>query len=157
MQETNLTLVAAYLAYIVSEFPELHFSGGVAVVTLGLIMSAFGKTVISSEAEHYLHEFWEMIGRNLEIIIFVLGGMLVALEFSSDESNGEASDILNGFILYLCLHVIRFIVVMAHFPILRFLGYGISFKEALVLVAMAFKGALSLTLGLTIFNDDELN
>lgn len=128
-----------------------------AVVTLGLLMSAYGKAVISSESEHYLHDFWEMLGRNLEIVIFVLGGMLVALELSDNDSGGKAEDVLNGFILYLCMHAIRFIVVMVHLPILKYLGYGMTFKEALVLVAMAFKGALSLTLGLSVYNDTELD
>jgi len=68
-----------------------------------------------------VHEFWELVGRNLEIIAYVLGGILVAIEIEGG-GNLEFSDFLNGFLMYLILHVIRFIVILVHFPILRLLG-----------------------------------
>lgn len=36
----------------------IHISGIISLVTLGLFMSAFGKTRISSEADHAVHAFW---------------------------------------------------------------------------------------------------
>lgn len=59
--------------------------------------------------------------------------------------------------MYLLLHVIRFVVVMAHYPFLRLFGYGMSIREALGLTVLAFKGAITLTLGLTIFRLEDLS
>lgn len=57
MQETNLTLVTAYLLFFVADGTSVKVSGALAVVTYGLYMSAYGKTLISPTVEKGLHGF----------------------------------------------------------------------------------------------------
>ena len=33
-----------------------------ATVVFGLVMSYHGKTAVSPSVEHFMHEFWEMLG-----------------------------------------------------------------------------------------------
>ena len=56
----NLTIVSAYVTYFVAESVDLGFqkNGLVAVITLGLFMSAFSKIRIRTECEHPLNIFW---------------------------------------------------------------------------------------------------
>jgi NhaP-type Na+/H+ or K+/H+ antiporter len=56
--ETNLTFCFAYLVFYVAELPSLHVSGILAIVFLGLYMANTGKTAISAESEHTIHNFW---------------------------------------------------------------------------------------------------
>ena len=73
-------------------------SGIIALVTLGLFMSAFGKTRISSEADHAVHTFWFIINYIYvkikiskrkyivfcaETVIFLLAGILVGIDVIS--------------------------------------------------------------------------
>jgi len=73
-------------------------SGIIALVTLGLFMSAFGKTRISSEADHAVHTFWffhflklsftKVLFRKYivfcaETVIFLLAGILVGIDVIS--------------------------------------------------------------------------
>ena len=52
----NLTIVSAYVTYFVAENVDLGFTknGLVAVISLGLFMSAFSKIRIRTEVEHPL-------------------------------------------------------------------------------------------------------
>lgn len=81
----------------------IQISGIIALVTLGLFMSAFGKTRISSEADHAVHAFWFIIYNNKKIsyfckifnyfrkyivfgaetVIFLLAGILVGINVLS--------------------------------------------------------------------------
>ena len=68
--------------FYIAENVNLGFqiSGIIALVALGLFMSAFGKTRISSEADHAVHVFWKYIVFCAETVIFVLAGILVGVE-----------------------------------------------------------------------------
>lgn len=47
-----ITFVLCYILFWLAEFTAIHVSGILAIVSLGLFMSAFGKTNIYSESEH---------------------------------------------------------------------------------------------------------
>jgi NhaP-type Na+/H+ or K+/H+ antiporter len=56
--EVNLTLCFAYLTFFVAEHPEIHVSGILALVALGLYMTQGAKNKISTESEHAVHNVW---------------------------------------------------------------------------------------------------
>lgn len=55
MLECNLTICFAYVTYYVAEMPEVHVSGILALVVLGLYMTKKGKLSISSVSEVAVH------------------------------------------------------------------------------------------------------
>lgn len=154
VQEINLTLLASYLLFFVSE--QVHFSGAIATVTFGLFMSAVGKTTISASSEEKVHDFWLLAGHNIEALVFMLGGMILGSQ-AMGESYIESYDVPLLFIVFVLLHVIRAIVVAVHFPWLRRMGYGLSFKEAVVLALAGLKGAIAITLSLLMYHNEELS
>jgi NhaP-type Na+/H+ or K+/H+ antiporter len=156
VQETNLTLVTAYLLFFTSEGTMIHVSGTIATVTYGLIMSAWGKTVISPSVEEKIHSFWMLIGHNIEAIVFILGGMLIGHQMMTDSDIG-ATDVGRLFECFIFLHLIRAVVIAIHFPLLRKLGYGLSLKEAFVLVLAGLKGASSIMLTLLVYYNRNLD
>jgi len=67
--EISVIIAAAYLTFYLAEH-FLHVSGVLGLVALGLAMASVGKTRISPEVEHFLHEFWELFAFIANTIIF---------------------------------------------------------------------------------------
>ena len=59
-------------------------------------------------------------------------------------------------LLYLFVQLSRAIVVIVLFPGLALSGYGLSWKEAIILVWSGLRGAVALTLALTVSVSDSL-
>ena len=57
----NVTFIGAYLTFYIAEFTWVKVSGILAVVTLGLYMSAVGKRKIYPESEHAMHHVWSYV------------------------------------------------------------------------------------------------
>jgi len=149
--ETLLTVVTTYLLFFTADATSIHFSGALATVTFGLYMSAYGKTLISPLVEKTVHEFWKLLGTCFEALTMILGGMLMGHFFMNFE-HLEYSDIGALFGLFALLHVVRAITVLLHWPLLRVLGYGCTYKEMLVLICGALKGTISIALALMVFH-----
>lgn len=54
----TVTFVSCYITFYIAEFTFLKVSGILAIVSLGLFMSAFGKVSIYPESEHAVHTVW---------------------------------------------------------------------------------------------------
>jgi NhaP-type Na+/H+ or K+/H+ antiporter len=153
--ETNLTLITAYLIFYTAEATPLHVSGAIATVTFGLYMSAYGKTLISPNVEHTVHSFWTIIGKNIEAIIFVIAGILLGRYFYNSEiSLSDAGMMISLFVI---LHVVRGLVILIHYPILKRIGYGLNWKEAIVLTVGALKGTIAIALGLIVYRSENVD
>ena len=150
--ETLLTLITTYLLFYTAELPSVHVSGAFAVVTLGLYMSAYGKTFISPLIEKNLHEFWSFIGTVTECLILILGGMLLG-HFLIDFESLHSEDIGYLFALFALLHVVRAVIIVLHWPLLRLFGYGCSTKDLIVLIVGALKGTFSTALSLLVYHN----
>ncbi len=74
--ETTLTVAAPYLVFIAGE-QFLHVSGVVAVVTLGLCVSAWGKTALTPENWRHLQNVWEQIAFWAGSLVFILAAIVV--------------------------------------------------------------------------------
>ena len=153
LQQTNLTIVTTYLLFYVADGTSVHVSGALAVVTFGLYMSLYGKTLISPLVEKNMHDFWMLIATCMESLIFIMGGMLLGMHFVESNNHLEAADIGKMLALYCLLHFIRGAAIFSHYPLLENLGYGINSKEAIVLTLSGLKGAISTALALIAYND----
>ena len=61
--------------------PCVQMSGVLAVVCYGLVFaSPYGKVRIDADVEHFLHEFWAMVGHLVNTLIFILSGALILLK-----------------------------------------------------------------------------
>lgn len=73
-----------------------------------------------------------------------------------DKSTITSDDWIKMFIFYLCMIVMRFIMVAVFYKLLATHGYGLSSKEFWVLIWGGLRGALGLTLALMVGVDMEL-
>jgi NhaP-type Na+/H+ or K+/H+ antiporter len=153
--EFNITIIAAYLLFWICEYGKVHFSGALALVSYGLFMSAYGKTLISPSVEERLKELLELLSRNVESLVFIIAGILFANISINESSELDTKDYYVLFILFPLTYLIRFVVLLVHFPVLRYFGYGLSWKELIVLCFAGMKGVISVGLALIASHDDH--
>lgn len=145
MVEITLTLVLAYAAMIIAE-GVFHVSGVMAIVTAGLWMHAQGRTRISPEVFHFLHQFWQMLAYIANTLIFLLVGLVVAIQVES-ASWRDLGLVLGA---YVGVMVLRFLITFAFLPLMNRMGDRISPAQVTVMSWGGLRGAVSLALALVI-------
>jgi len=149
--EITVIVAAAYLTFFVAEH-FLHVSGVLGLVALGLMMAGVGRTRISPEVEHFLHEFWELAAFIANTLIFVIVGVVIA-----NNSQFTGDDFLKLFIIYIGVHVVRAIVILILYPVMRRAGYGLPKKDAIVVWYGALRGAIGLALALIVAAETSID
>ncbi len=149
--EITLTIVGAYVTFAVAE--SIHVSGVVALVSLALMFSTVGRMKISPEISHFLHQFWEVMTYIANTLIFLVVGIIIAtyVDFESPEM------FLILAVLYILLMLIRAVSVWVLMPILAHIGVGITNQKATVLVWSGLRGAVALSLALSIAQDSRIS
>lgn len=144
-----LTFITCYISFYCSEFTFLGVSGILCIVSLGLFMSAFGKSKIYAESEHAIHTVWGFAQYSCETLIFLLTGILIGIEMI-EKSTITFDDWIKMLIFWVLMIVMRFVMVFTLYPILSRTGYGLELTEAVVLCYGGLRGALGLTLSLMV-------
>lgn len=145
--EITLSVAAAYITFIVAE--TLHVSGVVALVTLALVFSTLGRTRISPEISHFLHQFWEIMTYMANTLIFLIVGIVIMTHTTFDSPQLW---IALG-VLYILLTLIRAASVWTLMPLLKRIGVGFNRQKATALVWGGLRGAVSLSLALSLAQD----
>ncbi|MEX2597637.1 MAG: cation:proton antiporter [Salibacteraceae bacterium] len=148
MVEISVVVAAAYISFYVAE-DFLHVSGVLALVALGLLVGGFGRSSISPQVEHFMHEFWELAGFIANCLIFLIVGFVIA-----ERTEFTLNDFLILFIVYAGVHVVRAIVMFALYPFMKNTGYGLPKKDAIVVWYGALRGAIALALALIVVGVD---
>ncbi len=147
--EISIMIAAAYVTFFIAEH-FIHVSGVLALVAFGLAMAGRGKTRISPEVEHFLHEFWELAAFIANTLIFIIVGMVIA-----QRTKFTPNDFILLGILYIAIHIIRAFMIVILYPFMRKAGYGLPKKDAYVLWYGALRGAVGLALALVVAGVDE--
>jgi hypothetical protein len=91
-------------------------------------MGLIGKVNLTSESRHLLHFFWEFIAYTAETIIFLLTGNIIGTKFMilKDEITRNFINIViiayDGWMIipiFIFLNLIRFLIVIVFYPILK--------------------------------------
>jgi len=149
--EIPLTLALAYTAMLVAE-DLFHVSGIMAIVMAGLWMASKGRTRISPEVTHSLHDFWGMLGYIANTVIFFLVGFAITFQIKSVEW-AEVGIVL---MIYVAIMVIRLSVLYIMRPPLALVGEKMSTPKLLVVSWGGLRGAVSLALALTVSQIAEI-
>ncbi|EMS63349.1 Sodium/hydrogen exchanger 7 [Triticum urartu] len=149
--EISLTLAVSYIAFFTAQ-DALEVSGVLAVMTLGMFYAAFAKTAFKGDSQQSLHHFWEMVAYIANTLIFILSGVVIADGILQDNIHFERHGTSWGFLLllYVFVQISRAVVVGVLYPLLRHFGYGMDIKEATVLVWSGLRGAVALSLSLSV-------
>jgi NhaP-type Na+/H+ or K+/H+ antiporter len=150
LTEISLSISAAYLTFFIAE--TLHVSGVMSLVALALTFATLGKTRISPEVSHFLHQFWEMMAYVANTLIFLIVGIVIAVNATPDSPQLWFTLGL----LYLVLIAIRALAVWSLAPILARIGVGFTREKGAVLVWGGLRGAISLSLALSLAQDPDI-
>ena len=145
--EISLIVSAAYLTFFVAEH-FLGISGVLALVSLGVVMASVGRTRISPEVQHFLHEFWEITAFIANVLIFVIVGVVIA-----QRTNPTGEDYLILLLVYGIIHLVRAANMAIFYPLMKKTGYGLPKKDAYVVFWGALRGAIGLALALVVAGD----
>ena len=149
--EITAIIAAAYLTFFIAEH-FLHVSGVLALVAFGLVMASYGRTKISPEVQHFLHEFWELAAFIANTLIFLIVGVVIA-----ERTVFTLNDFIVLGLLYIGIFIIRAIVIALFFPLMKKFGYGITKDNAYVLWYGALRGAIGLALALIIAGSESID
>jgi NhaP-type Na+/H+ or K+/H+ antiporter len=149
MVEISAVVGAAYLTFYVAE-EFMGVSGVLALVALGLMIGGFGRSSISPQVEHFMHEFWELAGFIANCLIFLIVGFVIA-----ERTEFTANDFMVLGIIYVGIHVIRAFVILISYPFMKNSGYGLPVKDAIVVWYGALRGAIGLALALMVAGIDS--
>ncbi|XP_052204613.1 sodium/hydrogen exchanger 7 isoform X5 [Diospyros lotus] len=149
--EIALTLTVSYIAFFTAQ-EGADVSGVLAVMTLGMFYAAFARTAFKGDGQQSLHHFWEMVAYIANTLIFILSGVVIAEGVLGNDKLFENHGNSWGYLilLYILIQVSRMVVVGVLFPFLRYFGYGLDWKEAIILVWSGLRGAVALSLSLSV-------
>ncbi|XP_014671188.1 PREDICTED: sodium/hydrogen exchanger 10-like [Priapulus caudatus] len=147
--EITITLAATYVTFYVGE-AVLEVSGVLAVVVLGITLSA-ERTVISPEVEGSLHRFWEMLAYLANTLIFILVGVVITEQAMNDINEKDWFYML---VLYFGVNIIRGITITLFSPVLKHMGYGLTWRDATVMTWGGLRGAVCVALSLLVYRTD---
>ena len=147
MIEITVVLVTSYAVFFICEH-FFHVSGVLGLVALGIVMAGIGRTRISPEVEHFMHEFWELIAFVANVIIFIVVGVVIA-----QNANPTGMDFLILGLVYVGIHLVRAINMGTFYPIMKKAGYGLPGKDAVVVWWGALRGAIGLALALVVYTE----
>lgn len=150
--EITITLASTYLTFYVVEV-WCGMSGVMAVVVLGLTLSA-ERTSISPEVEAFLHRFWEMLAYLANTLIFMLVGVVITEKALSSVGG---TDWVLLIALYCAINVIRACIIALFSPLLKRIGYGLTWRSATVMAWGGLRGAVGLALALMVSQNSLLD
>ena len=148
--EITAIIGSAYLTFFIAE--SFHLSGVIGLVTLGLIMAGRGKTRISPEVGHFLHEFWVLAAFIANTLIFIIVGVIIA-----HRTRFEMEDFIDLAIVYVGIHIIRGFIIFVLFPLMRKIGYGVTVKDSIVLWWGGLRGVIGLAMALIVAETSSID
>jgi NhaP-type Na+/H+ or K+/H+ antiporter len=147
MIEITVVLVTSYAVFFICEH-FFHVSGVLGLVALGIVMAGIGRTRISPEVEHFMHEFWELVAFVANVIIFIVVGVVIA-----QNANPTGMDFVILGLVYMAIHLVRAINMGVFYPLMKKAGYGLPSKDAIVVWWGALRGAIGLALALVVYSE----
>jgi NhaP-type Na+/H+ or K+/H+ antiporter len=153
--EVTITLVTSYLLYFTCEFSGAGVSGILGLLSMGLYMSAWGKSTISHESEEKMHHIWKFLSFAFESLLFILAGIIIGVKiFAEDYITGE--DWGKHFAFLFLMEINRGLMVLILYPFLYYWGYRISWRQAIVITHAGLRGGIAMCLALIVQGEDEL-
>ncbi|XP_050356279.1 sodium/hydrogen exchanger 10-like [Nymphalis io] len=144
----TVTLAGAYLTFYIGE-KYFYVSGLLATVITGVMVSK-RKSTVAGDVEHIVAHFWNILAHLANTLVFTMVGVVIFEKLSYVISVRQVSLI---FVTYTTVFFSRLLVYSVMTPILRHIGYGISWQHSMACVWGGLRGPLSLCLALIVLQN----
>ena len=142
--QNSIIIVASYITFILAQ-SYLNVSGVIALVTFGLTVNNVGRPRLKPEVNKFMVQFWELMAYMANTLIFIIVGVVIALKVDVTWRS-----LLFLLIVYIGVNIVRLLMILLLFPIMKKTGYGLSHRESFILAWGGLRGALGLTLALMV-------
>ena len=152
--EVTLTFLAAFATYLLAE--HFQFSGILAVVTTGLILSYYSANIFSNESRIMIYAVWDVVVFILTGLVFILIGLQLKSVIKGIEMYSSGELIFYGLLISFAVIIVRFLFVIPAAFIPRIVSRRIREKEAfdfrnVIIVGWAgMRGVVSIAAALAI-------
>ncbi|XP_063244870.1 sodium/hydrogen exchanger 10-like isoform X10 [Bacillus rossius redtenbacheri] len=144
-RKTIVILSVSYITFFVAE--ELIWSCGVLQVSLLGIFVGFLKTGFDEKMESTLKHTWESVCQFSETFVFVIIGISI---MRNAVHKILLKDFLRALFTYIVCNTSRAVMYVVLLPVLQHIGYGFSFRDAIIAVLGSQYGILSILLSLMV-------
>lgn len=144
MIQNSVIILSAYVTFILSQY-YLGVSGVIALVAFGLTVSYTGKPRLRPQVNMFMGKFWELLSHIANTLIFIIVGVIIAEKVEFTWTNFGVL-----LIIYVGLNLIRWLMVMMLYPVMKRMGYGLNQRESFILSWGGLRGALGMTLALMV-------
>ena len=150
MIQNSVIILSAYATFIHAQY-YLGVSGVIALVVFGLTITYTGKPRFKPQVNEFMEQFWELLTYIANTLIFIIVGIVIA-----EKVNVTWKTIGILMLLYLGLNLIRFVMIMLLYPVLKRIGYGLTRRESVILTWGGLRGALGMVLALIVSYTPEI-
>jgi NhaP-type Na+/H+ or K+/H+ antiporter len=154
--QVAMTIGCAYLSFYVAEGP-CRMSGVLSCASAGLMIAWLGSPKILDDEKMKI--VWETLEWFCNTIIFFLAGLIAGSKGIAASSGSFGKDFAMIFVMYFIVNLIRVLMVLSFYPILRNMGFKLSLKEVTFIAFSGLRGALGICLSLVVESkyDDASN
>jgi CPA1 family monovalent cation:H+ antiporter len=152
---TVLTFIAPYVMYLLAE--EFHFSGVLAVVSGGLLLSHLSHRVFDADTRLQANSVWASVGFVLNGLVFILIGLELPVAVEGLGSYSLQQAIAYGGAISLIIILIRLLWMYPAAFVPRWLSHGIRTNETspgwqgpLIIGWAGMRGVVSLASALSV-------
>ncbi|KAH9248559.1 hypothetical protein BASA81_013743 [Batrachochytrium salamandrivorans] len=142
----TLCVIMPIFTYVVSAYFMVS-SGVLSMVPFGILLNEFGRGMMIEHVEQ-IERLYDQLSFIATTWLYALSGYVMGEVIASQQITGV--DWGSLFILYFWLNLSRFIMIGLSYPFLKRMGYGFSISECILLSWGGLRGAVGLTLALTI-------
>ncbi|XP_026320358.1 sodium/hydrogen exchanger 10-like isoform X3 [Hyposmocoma kahamanoa] len=140
-----VTLSGAYLTYYVGE-KFLYVSGLLGTVITGVLVSN-QKSTIAGDIEVVVSHFWHILTHVANTLLFTMVGVVI---FEKISYMMTAKQVALIFVTYSTVYCSRLLIYFIMMPVLKRVGYGMTWHHGLACSWGGLRGPLSLCLALTV-------
>lgn len=150
--ELSVAILAAFTIFYLGDV-VFGVSSVLAVVTFGLLTSWFGRYAFTRGVAQLNAATVSWLSWIATSLLFALSAVII--HFLTVAQAGGAASVGQNYadlaILYVTIHVVRALALLLAWPLVSRMGYGLTFKEGIVMWWSGIRGVIAISLAL-IFN-----
>ncbi len=129
INDTTLTFIAPYVAYLIAENEHIHVSGVLSVVSCGLFLSWNSSEIFSHQSRLNAVSVWNTVIFILNGLIFILIGLQLPVILSHIKDHSTLTLVVYGIVISVATIVLRLIWVYPGAYLPRWLSKRIRTRE----------------------------
>ena len=148
-------IIGVFTTFYVAEH-IMHVSGILGLVVYGLFLARNKGFCMDRHEMEENEGVWEEAAFLSNTFIFVLAGLIISDRVFADNTLDSGWYMFTSVVLYLICSLVRICMLAGGFPLLHYLGYGMTMKEAVMMSFSGLRGAISLALALLVEQSDKV-